>query len=168
MATRLRAKDAKVWYQEGLQFTCTRCGKCCRDREDPTFVFVEEDDVQRLADCLRTSLKQVIQKYCTWSEDGLVFKRKKGACIFWDDCIGCRIYPARPTQCRTWPFWPANLRQETWKEAARFCPGCNKGKSFGRSEIENTASLMLGRRGEGSLWPGEIPLITSIPGGPRA
>jgi hypothetical protein len=37
---------------------------------------------------------------------------------------GCSIYPVRPQQCRTWPFWPSLLRSEAcWDEARRGCPG---------------------------------------------
>jgi Fe-S-cluster containining protein len=33
-------------------------------------------------------------------------------CIFLREADGqrkCAIYPVRPSQCRTWPFWPSNL-----------------------------------------------------------
>ncbi|MBD3334836.1 MAG: hypothetical protein GF355_04920 [Candidatus Eisenbacteria bacterium] len=158
MATRTKRKEGKIWYRDGLQFSCTRCGQCCRDREDPTFVFLEEDDILRLAECLGVSGRRIIQGYTELTDDGYVLKRRNGACIFYDESIGCRIYPARPMQCRTWPFWPWNLRKEHWKEAAEFCPGCNQGKHHTRKQIESTARTMLGRRGEGSLWPGEIPI----------
>lgn len=40
----------------------------------------------------------------------------------------CSIYEVRPQQCRTWPFWPENLRSEgAWARAARGCPGMNEG-----------------------------------------
>ena len=41
-----------------------------------------------------------------------------------DGRAGCSIYDARPTQCRTWPFWPENLRSRSaWRQAAKDCPG---------------------------------------------
>lgn len=43
----------------------------------------------------------------------------------------CGIYKARPAQCRTWPFWPENLRTEkTWETVKRRtpCPGMDRGK----------------------------------------
>jgi len=43
----------------------------------------------------------------------------------------CSIYEARPVQCRTWPFWPENLRtQRHWETVKRRtpCPGMNSGK----------------------------------------
>ena len=36
----------------------------------------------------------------------------------------CQIYSVRPTQCRTFPWWPQNLKSEKeWQEAARYCEG---------------------------------------------
>ncbi|WP_457564923.1 YkgJ family cysteine cluster protein [Caminibacter sp.] len=41
------------------------------------------------------------------------------ACIFFEN--GCKIYPVRPTQCRTFPFWE-NLKNEIeWLK--KECPG---------------------------------------------
>jgi len=47
------------------------------------------------------------------------------------------IYPVRPTQCRTWPFWAGNLRSPAdWNEAARRCPGINHGRVYDIEQIE--------------------------------
>jgi Fe-S-cluster containining protein len=49
----------------------------------------------------------------------------------------CSIYEARPTQCRTWPFWPEVLNAKCWdKEVASFCPGVGKGRLWTPEEIE--------------------------------
>ena len=41
---------------------------------------------------------------------------------------GCDIHPAKPTQCRTYPFWPEIVeRRSTWRANGRFCPGIGKG-----------------------------------------
>jgi Fe-S-cluster containining protein len=43
----------------------------------------------------------------------------------------CGIYHARPTQCRTWPFWPENLKtKRAWEGVKRRtpCPGMDSGK----------------------------------------
>ncbi len=40
----------------------------------------------------------------------------------------CAIYPVRPAQCRTWPFWPDNLSSpRSWQRASRHCPGITRG-----------------------------------------
>jgi Fe-S-cluster containining protein len=49
----------------------------------------------------------------------------------------CIIYPVRPSQCRTWPFWPDNLiNPNTWNKAAQKCPGINQGRLYTCDEIE--------------------------------
>jgi Fe-S-cluster containining protein len=61
-------------------------------------------------------------------------------CIFLRKIAGrklCAIYPVRPNQCRTWPFWSENLtNSDAWNEAARRCPGINRGKRYSFEEIE--------------------------------
>jgi Fe-S-cluster containining protein len=49
----------------------------------------------------------------------------------------CTVYPARPRQCRTWPFWNSNLRTpDDWQETCRVCPGSGKGKLYRLAAIE--------------------------------
>ncbi|MDP6388243.1 MAG: YkgJ family cysteine cluster protein, partial [Candidatus Pacebacteria bacterium] len=49
----------------------------------------------------------------------------------------CIVYDARPTQCRTWPFWPDNMNPSTWKkEIESYCPGIGKGKLYSTEEID--------------------------------
>lgn len=55
-------------------------------------------------------------------------------CIFLDRSVAgratCQLYEARPTQCRTWPFWPENLATPAaWNRAKKVtpCPGMDTG-----------------------------------------
>jgi len=58
-----------------------------------------------------------------------------GRCVFYEE--GCRIYGARPVQCRTFPFWLWNLvKRESWDTMARECPGMNRGRRYTQEEIE--------------------------------
>ena len=61
-------------------------------------------------------------------------------CIFLNDRAGrrgCEIYPVRPSQCRSWPFWPENLKNPSaWNRAAQKCPGINRGRLYSFEEIE--------------------------------
>ncbi len=68
-------------------------------------------------------------------------------CIFWDD--GCSIYPARPRQCRTFPFWPSHLENpDAWNAAATECEGIGDGRLYSCREIETLSS------GRGATEPG--------------
>ena len=41
---------------------------------------------------------------------------------------GCSIHPAKPTQCRTFPFWPELVESKSeWNRTGRYCPGIGKG-----------------------------------------
>ena len=51
---------------------------------------------------------------------------------------GCSVYPVRPAQCRTFPFWPDNLRSRlSWEEVADRCPGVGRGTLYTRDEIDD-------------------------------
>lgn len=60
-----------------------------------------------------------------------------GDCIFLEGGNRCGTYEARPEQCRTWPFWPENMKAKTWRrEIETYCPGVGKGRLHTREEIE--------------------------------
>jgi Fe-S-cluster containining protein len=41
---------------------------------------------------------------------------------------GCSIHPAKPTQCRTFPYWPELVESKReWNRTAKYCPGIGKG-----------------------------------------
>ena len=51
-------------------------------------------------------------------------ERPGGDCIFWDKKAGCTVYPARPVQCQTWPFWPENVETpDDWDVRSIRLPG---------------------------------------------
>lgn len=40
----------------------------------------------------------------------------------------CSIHPAKPTQCRIFPFWPELVEsRREWLKIARWCPGIGQG-----------------------------------------
>src|SRR6516165_2359859 len=92
------------WYQEGLRFRCTRCGHCCTGA--PGYVWVNDEEIAAIAghrgddvDEFRTMhVRQVGSRQS-------LREKANGDCIFYDKYQGCTIYPVRPKQCRTWPFW---------------------------------------------------------------
>jgi len=55
-------------------------------------------------------------------------EKANGDCIFFDRRQGCTIYPVRPRQCRTWPFWDSNIRTpDAWRQTCEICPGSGQG-----------------------------------------
>ena len=54
----------------------------------------------------------------------------------------CLIYEVRPSQCRSWPFWPSNLASgKAWNEATSKCPGVNRGRLYSYEEIQEIKKL---------------------------
>lgn len=115
--------DDSPWYAKGLHFECTGCGQCCTGA--PGYVWVNEDEIQRIADYLKLDIQDFKFRYLRQVKGrySLIEFPKTYDCIFLKD-KKCQIYPVRPIQCRTFPWWPKNLKSENdWKECARYCEG---------------------------------------------
>lgn len=118
------------WYQEGLRFECTQCGNCCGGA--PGYVWVSREETGEIARYLGLTEKEFTRRYMrrVGFKHSLVEKRDYD-CIFLTregGKSGCSIYPVRPLQCRTWPFWNLNLKTPaSWASAAERCPGMSLG-----------------------------------------
>ena len=121
------ATDEKPWYHAGLRFECTRCGDCCTGA--PGFVWVNEDEIAAIAAFLGEPFDQALQRHTRRVLSGRSLREKaNGDCAFFDRQAGCTIYPVRPTQCRTWPFWESNVRSPgDWQRTCDVCPGAGTG-----------------------------------------
>ena len=133
----------KLFYEKGIKFECQGSGKCCSSRGAYGYVYLTEEDRKNIAELLKITTAGFTKKYCKKVEDIYCLKEE----YFPDgeinpDCrylegTRCGIYKARPTQCRTWPFWPENMTPRAWnKNVASFCPGVNKGKLFTKKQID--------------------------------
>jgi Fe-S-cluster containining protein len=129
------------WYADGLKFRCTQCGNCCTGA--PGAVWVTEEELQAIADHLNKSIGEVRLMHTRQSLGKLSLREyANGDCVFFDgQTRKCTIYPVRPTQCRTWPFWRSNLASpRRWQETQRECPGAGYGDFISLEEIEKRAS----------------------------
>ncbi len=123
------------WYEDGLRFQCTRCGKCCTG--EPGFVWVNDAEVRAIADLRGETVAEVTGLY-TRLDNGRRTLREKGNgdCVFYDRERGCTVYEVRPRQCRTWPFWESNVATpETWQHTCEICPGSGQGELIPVEEI---------------------------------
>jgi Fe-S-cluster containining protein len=111
------------WYAAGLRFGCTQCGKCCTGGDG--FVWLGAVEMAELAVFLGLSLDAFVERYIWQVDDEFVLGKRSGS----EDCVflagkGCRVYPVRPLQCRSFPFWSRNLESEaSWNAAAASCDG---------------------------------------------
>lgn len=156
------------WYADGLQFTCTQCGNCCTG--GPGYVWISKEEIVRLADHLKLTPEETVERYCRKIDGQFSLRERRNArgeydCVFLTEeqvkqqqggsevihtKRGCSIYPVRPLQCRTWPFWEGNLgSKESWDRAAVRCHGMNRGKRWSREQME---ALRDARD-----WPTEAP-----------
>ncbi len=131
----------KLFYENGLHFSCQRCSSCCR--HDPGFVFLSEKDVNVLVDVLKMGYNEFIKVYCRWVSygDGLeklsLKEQSNYDCIFWKNG-GCTVYTGRPLQCRTFPFWHSVVRSEAaWNGTGESCPGMGRGTFHSKDDIES-------------------------------
>jgi uncharacterized protein len=130
------------WYADGLRFACTQCGNCCTGQ--PGFVWVNDAEVEAIAKFRGEPVEEVLGLYTRREGNRRSLKEKlNNECIFYDCDAGCTIYPVRPRQCRTWPFWECNTGSpEDWDRAARECPGCNQGDLITAEEITRRVKVI--------------------------
>lgn len=134
---------SEPWYQDGLRFECTQCGNCCTGSSG--YVWVNDEEIQAIAEYLDRPIGE-IRLLSTRPARGKVSLREhlNGDCIYFDPkSRGCTIYPVRPVQCRTWPFWNANISSlEAWEDVQRGCPGAGQGNFVSLEEIQALAAQM--------------------------
>jgi len=134
------------WYVGGLAFECVQCGRCCAGPEEG-YVWLTPREADAIAAFLNMPPVQFAGKYVRKVRQrySLVEDRKSRDCAFLSRTSpegaavrkGCSVYAVRPLQCRTWPFWPANLASpQAWALAGARCPGINRGPLFTYDEIE--------------------------------
>ncbi len=132
------SSEEQPWYSNGLQFTCSMCGHCCSKAEG--YVWVSEEELTLLADYLKEPLLEVKAMYTIWTTKGYRLREKgDGSCVFYADKEGCTVYPARPLQCQSWPFWHRNVdTPKQWEETStlRGCKGAGQGELIPLEEIK--------------------------------
>jgi Fe-S-cluster containining protein len=115
-----------------LPFECTSCGKCCRTIGN---VYMSPEETTAAAEYTNKTVSEFIQSYATHTihatdsrDEQLPYillanadTEKGPSCIFLDQETNfCQIYPVRPIQCSTYPFWSNVLENEyNWNAEVR-------------------------------------------------
>lgn len=130
----------KAWYYNGLRFECTQCGNCCRNHGKYSYVYLSPREVTSIAAFLGLDEARFLSRYCIEVEGWITLRMDAPTCAFLTEANRCAIYPVRPVQCATWPFWKENLRRSTWEDEVRACcPGIGRGDLVPAPEIERRA-----------------------------
>ena len=111
---------------EALRFTCQPgCTACCTQKG---WVYITEDDLVRASEFLGVSPAEFEARYVYRTRHVLRLRKPpRNQCHFLENS-GCSIHPAKPTQCRLFPFWPELLeRPSAWVRTSRYCPGIGTG-----------------------------------------
>ena len=132
----------RPWYAEGLRFSCTQCGNCCRAEGEYEYIYVREPEVEapgrapgpRHRGIPRASLRRGRRlDDHQGGRAGLPVPRCERA------LLGVR---SAPDAVRTWPFWDENLKQPTWEGTVRKrCPGVGQGRLYSADEVEGTVRM---------------------------
>ncbi len=117
--------------KEGFCYTfnpkaCEECGgNCCTGESGHIWVSVQK--IPEMAAFLEMESGEFIEKYLEKSGYRYTLKEKVAVegefdCIFFDRNAGrCTVYPVRPMQCRTFPFW--DYFKDNEEELRNECPG---------------------------------------------
>ncbi|HHT9154779.1 MAG TPA: YkgJ family cysteine cluster protein [Candidatus Tripitaka sp. YC43] len=147
--------QAGLWYKDGLRFQCQRCGNCCRG--ETGYVWTTPGEIKNIVLYLGLQAEEFARKYL--KRIGYRFSLKE---LSGGDCVmykagggpgGCQIYPVRPKQCSTFPFWPDNLKSyEAWASLKKYCNGVDKGPLYPLSAIQQ---ISRGQASVGATRPPE-------------
>ncbi len=147
-----------TWTGDGLHFFCTMCGACCTG--PPGFVLYTEDDLDRM--CARFDLTRdaFLERYTHETIEGQSLNEIKTEhgydCVFLDRTTipgkaVCSIHEDRPTQCRTFPWWPEHTQtRRLWERLGKECEGVNRveeGSFIPRDEIAKNLKKQDASRG---------------------
>lgn len=153
LSKKISDSASNTWWGKGEQevnFKCTGCGKCCSNEGEVWFNTDEVADLVMYLNATRgeESTEEILERYADDFMPGWVKMKNReieqedgsttGGCIFLDDDgKKCTIYGARPVQCRTYPWWPRLMHNEstwnaeaipegqTWTAANGGCEGVN-------------------------------------------
>jgi Fe-S-cluster containining protein len=125
----------------GLRFACQRgCTRCC---EVTGYVYLTESDLRNAARYLGMTPAAFERRYVYRTRHLLRLRKPRGSQCHFLVGGGCSIHPAKPTQCRLFPFWPELVESRTeWVQTAKMCPGIGTGPLIQIGTALETASEM--------------------------
>ncbi len=117
--------------KEGYSFkfdpsACEACGGHCCTGESG-YIWAKYDEIVNMAAFVNLSVEEFATMYLKKVKHRYSLVEKQlapdnYACIFFDEKKErCTIYPVRPLQCRTFPFWEQFKQDE--EEVRKECPG---------------------------------------------
>ena len=126
------------WYEAGLPFNCTACGNCCKSNGEYSHVYLREEEVGAIAEHLNLDPVLFLREQLVVEDGWISLQPDLPECQFLTQDGRCGIYAVRPIQCRTWPFWEINLKEETWRgDVNSICPGSRESEDSTPSKLHS-------------------------------
>ncbi len=104
---------------------CATCqGRCCTGESG--YIYVTKREIEAIANLLQMQEEEFRKEYLFQKGYKFSIKEQKYndsyECVFYDrESNGCKIYMARPNQCKTFPFW--DYFKTRVDELKQECPG---------------------------------------------
>ena len=142
------------YHNTTIRFKCTQCSQCCYGGKY-AYVRANTEEINKITQFMNVDLdtfkddylvKLVDHGYGIRMTQSLLAKAagKKGHCVLLDEHGKCSVYPVRPTQCRTYPFWPEILiSEEKWNDEVHRCEGINSGEIIDTEHIEAQKNMSV-------------------------
>jgi Fe-S-cluster containining protein len=113
-------------HKEDIEFTCAKCGDCCRV---DGYVYLKWGEAEKIAEYLAVPAAEFKKKYTRFLFlFGRVIETDADGCVFLTDGR-CIIYPARPSQCVTFPYWNHIMKdKKEWDHISTYCRGAKETK----------------------------------------
>jgi Fe-S-cluster containining protein len=124
-----------------MRFSCQPgCTRCCTQKG---WVYLGVEDVPRLAAFLGISEDEFQRRFVYATKHTARLRKPRTAQCSFLTAEGCSVHPAKPTQCRVFPFWPELIKdKKELKETAEWCPGIGKGNLVSVATLEASAREM--------------------------
>lgn len=139
---------------DGLRFSCVPgCTRCC---DTHGYVYITEGDLVRIAAHMKLTAAEFEVRYVYRTRHLMRLRKpRQSQCHFLREG-GCAIHPVKPTQCRTFPFWPELVETRTaWEQTGQRCPGIGTGPLIQIGTAMETAEEM--RRSYPGLYKPTLP-----------
>ena len=110
------------------------------------FVYLNEQEAEKICVHLQLSRSWFRRRYLERLEDGelVAASGTDNRCAFLDARGQCKVYPVRPLQCRTYPFWPELVQRKSgWAREAKRCEGINRGTVVPVGKIRRAVNACL-------------------------
>lgn len=115
-------KDYPYKFDENKCASCE--GNCCIGESG--YIWINKEEIINLSKLLNMSIEELGSKYLMKVGYKYSIREKKVsannyACVFFDlEKKQCGVYSARPSQCRTFPFW--DYFKKNVEEVKQECP----------------------------------------------